>query len=100
PPSQLYTLSLHDALPIYDKHRDEDWRHKKTARARSEPKSRHTLSSFLKSLLRLTRDGRDALSDFHGPRLIRAGVPSWTSGFRVPDRKSTRLNSSHVSISY
>src|SRR5438067_7544396 len=75
--SELYTLSLHDALPIYRPrwdgvlrfsalfahHRGEEW------------------------------NGRVA-----GPR--QGGCVVHRLGRRLGDRKSTRLNSSHVSISY
>src|SRR5437773_8856280 len=60
-PTEIYTLSLHDALPIY------------------------------RQGLRLPRrPGRDRI---HGPPRRRAS-PS------LGDRKSTRLNSSHITISY
>src|SRR5207249_12142818 len=59
--TEIYTLSLHDALPI------------------SEPRG-------LRGNRRLPRRGRD-------PRGL-------SSPLRRRDRKSTRLNSSHVSISY
>src|SRR5437868_14896839 len=62
-PPEIYTLSLHDALPISTD------RHLVTPRP-------HRLRSLLRS-----------------PR--RRGERS-----RLRDRKSTRLNSSHVSISY
>src|SRR5436309_10609543 len=60
PPSGIYTLSLHDALPIFGRLGDRNG----SVRAR-----------------------------------IR-GQQSGLSGLRVRDRKSTRLNSSHVKISY
>src|SRR5690349_22352557 len=56
--TEIYTLSLHDALPIFCS-RDECW----IRAARSRP-------------------------------------VSWTRCSRTRDRKSTRLNSSHVEISY
>src|SRR3989442_1395914 len=61
--TEIYTLSLHDALPI------------------SGPPRRHHVGPGAEGpvLLRLVRQAR--------PRLLR-------------DRKSTRLNSSHVRISY
>src|SRR5690606_40278318 len=90
PPTDIYTLSLHDALPIYG----------------------------------LARTGRDfdeaaeALSDTYFvicPDTLGRGLSSWARDFRtdysyatfgrvaegiLADRKSTRLNSSHVKISY
>src|SRR5437870_13564112 len=63
----LYTLSLHDALPIYSF---------KNAAARSGTSSARFLSG-----------GRLIVTTFNLPPLRK-------------DRKSTRLNSSHVAISY
>src|SRR5438067_2769390 len=70
-PSDIYTLSLHDALPI--------------SRA-AAPRAASEVSSASRR-----RSGSGAV----GPG---GGVP-FRSSLRV-DRKSTRLNSSHVSISY
>src|SRR5690242_20997522 len=64
-PTEIYTLSLHDALPISLR-----------ARARGDP-----------ATCALQRSGNAA--------------PRRTPGGNSPtDRKSTRLNSSHMSISY
>src|SRR5437868_8050043 len=60
--TEIYTLSLHDALPI--------WRARGPGRAQR----------------------RDPLHAAAAARLLRQRAQ--------PDRKSTRLNSSHVSISY
>src|SRR5438477_6334187 len=70
PPTTIYTLSLHDALPIFS-----------------------TSASV----------GRDR--DSHAPILAAAGAgvngrEDRGVAVAVPDRKSTRLNSSHMSISY
>src|SRR5436309_10733557 len=59
-PTGLYTLSLHDALPIW-----------LAAESRRRP-----------------------------PQCLDVEVPDRGSGTSTPDRKSTRLNSSHVKISY
>src|SRR5207249_10496230 len=68
--TEIYTLSLHDALPIY---RIEDRGRQRGAAVPADTQS--------------------------GARLLAAGLP--TDRRRgVQDRKSTRLNSSHVSISY
>src|SRR5689334_20562707 len=64
PTTEIYTLSLHDALPI------------SRARWRDRPSRR-----------------------FSGPLLI-SGPPSRRHRAADEDRKSTRLNSSHSSISY
>src|SRR6266540_6609589 len=60
PPTEIYTLSLHDALPISDK---------KSRRPPSRSRARRACASA-------------------------------STGLPVPDRKSTRLNSSHITISY
>src|SRR5437667_877315 len=65
-PTEIYTLSLHDALPICP-----------STAAR--------------------RRGRCRWRD--GPCLCTVGSAE-RSGSRSPDRKSTRLNSSHITISY
>src|SRR5207249_12062528 len=67
--SEIYTLSLHDALPI----------------SRAGP-----------PLERLPRDGRHRVVRELQADLLEVEV----HGRRGGDRKSTRLNSSHVSISY
>src|SRR5438874_13307593 len=71
---EIYTLSLHDALPIY----------------------RHCRSSG--SGVRAQAPDRSAISAHHDYRESAAGVRF--SVIVVRDRKSTRLNSSHVEISY
>src|SRR5690606_41493741 len=72
-PTEIYTLSLHDALPILRRRT----MHPTRARSRSSRRS-------------ICRPARSA-------RRPRPGtVPRRSGG----DRKSTRLNSSHVKISY
>src|SRR5699024_12721326 len=80
----IYSLSLHDALPICDRAGCRD-------RCRPRP-SRHDRSA------RRSRSDRRA----RGERRWPLSVPSLSAAGVVPvgDRKSTRLNSSHVSISY
>src|SRR5207245_9594264 len=74
-PTELYTLSLHDALPI-------SLRHQQAARELRGP-----ADAAIGELRRRAR-----------------GFPQRISGLRarlaLADRKSTRLNSSHGSISY
>src|SRR3989454_8158972 len=65
--TEIYTLSLHDALPI----------------SKSQPSKRRRSGSWL--------DGRTPSS---------TGAPRPGAGPRRRDRKSTRLNSSHLVISY
>src|SRR3712207_8670299 len=80
--TEIYTLSLHDALPISGQARDED-----AAHAQAEGGQ------------------RDRLAD-EGPRRHRdAAAQGPDPDPRPPlgqdsDRKSTRLNSSHANISY
>src|SRR5690606_42069077 len=98
-PAALSTLSLHDALPIY-----------LTALASS--------AALLVSVGTLAAcGGGDSESDAEGLTTIRIGVAAPTAeqslpqvaqelgffeerGLRAEDRKSTRLNSSHVKSSY
>src|SRR5207249_9015837 len=79
PPPTIYTLSLHDALPIY---RMGPQNSQRDARQKSNLVRRLKA----KSILTPWRDIRQKL----------IGRQSLTN----VDRKSTRLNSSHVSISY
>src|SRR5207253_4588995 len=97
-PTEIYTLSLHDALPICHDNARWVWRcHIDT----SEPYQ--ATWAFLQPFLQ----GYDAavftLADFVPP-----GLPIGRVDIIQPaidpespkDRKSTRLNSSHVAISY
>src|SRR5690625_5876175 len=91
PPSSLYSLSLHDALPIFCFRRDYiDTRHK----IRSVELCRRTemIDVHLAGLMKLT-----------GSKMTGKGIGQSQSSSQtrtVGDRKSTRLNSSHVAISY
>src|SRR3712207_7326742 len=75
--TEIYTLSLHDALPISEADRPSDDRERGDRPARRD----------------LHRPGRRT-PRWH--RLDQRGVRR----HRRPDRKSTRLNSSHANISY
>src|SRR5205814_9276523 len=77
PPSAIYTLSLHDALPICDEQRPLY-----SVQRRTLPTVRHQRHSDLEQA-----HGREC------------GVGRPLAG-AVTDRKSTRLNSSHLGISY
>src|SRR5207249_12184560 len=88
PTPETYTLSLHDALPIYRESGGGPVR--RSGRARRRPRQRPARLPF--------RPGRPHV---HGRRRahlshVRAGA----GGAEDLDRKSTRLNSSHVSSSY
>src|SRR3712207_7699415 len=77
--TEIYTLSLHDALPIF--------------RSRSRPGVRDAAGNADR---RVERASSRARADRR---------PRWRRADRLPylstqDRKSTRLNSSHANISY
>src|SRR5689334_24286935 len=77
--TEIYTLSLHDALPI-------------SARRRAAPRCHRAAAAARRR--RGDPDGR-------GPRDGAAAAPADPPrAGRGQDRKSTRLNSSHSSISY
>src|SRR5256885_16978597 len=77
--TEIYTLSLHDALPI--------------SGARIYPRD--------KCRLLAARGGSDCLiQDCSGSQLRIAARESGGCCFDIRDRKSTRLNSSHLVISY
>src|SRR3712207_7614987 len=78
--TEIYTLSLHDALPILP------------------------LRLPLREDARVVRDARGgALADHAAAHRGRPAVPHGGQPHHLllrPDRKSTRLNSSHANISY
>src|SRR5438067_10653074 len=82
-PTEIYTLSLHDALPICSivvRHNDQ----------------------FVRDAGQYLRT-HSATKYFLSPRVTREMAmvePTLNNLTADPDRKSTRLNSSHVSISY
>src|SRR3712207_8558296 len=81
--TEIYTLSLHDALPIYDVAEDEQGdaaEHRSDDRAGDE--------RLLVGVLEV-RDAAEAGEDDGGD-----------DAAADEDRKSTRLNSSHANISY
>src|SRR3712207_8597133 len=73
--TEIYTLSLHDALPIFRRRHDP---RKEQGGRKDPPRPRQA------------RRGRLAAADLQPGRQGRSGR----------DRKSTRLNSSHANISY
>src|SRR5690606_41978678 len=81
PPTELYTLSLHDALPIC----------RKPAIARLHPPIRNVQGEGGAAS---ARRPPPAPVNLRAVRRVRRGAPEGR------DRKSTRLNSSHVKISY
>src|SRR5205814_9749222 len=90
-PADTYTLSLHDALPI-------------SGRTKS---SFRNLNTRVVELPAAAVDALASRSDVDFVSLDRSNIPfghlSFTTGadvIRRTDRKSTRLNSSHLGISY
>src|SRR3712207_7706969 len=77
--TEIYTLSLHDALPISDVLDRDAGPAIRTDRGR---------------LLLGREPAQPGTARHRGPRRRRGRLP------RFPDRKSTRLNSSHANISY
>src|SRR5699024_12556764 len=88
PPTSIYTLSLHDALPIF-----LQGGHRKLCRDRTvrRPGQRYV---FIYGFL-----ADDDAGSVHGT-VPRKPLQTLRHVDQVLDRKSTRLNSSHVSISY
>src|SRR3712207_7329907 len=72
--TEIYTLSLHDALPICQQHDADD----REGRLR----------------------GHGRLTDRADPVGVAVERLAAREDLEVPDRKSTRLNSSHANISY
>src|SRR5207249_12030617 len=81
----IYTLSLHDALPICDQQQTG-----------IQQRAQHTLDRQERRIEDRPRGTRLQQARDPGPR-ARPGPQDASS---EQDRKSTRLNSSHVSISY
>src|SRR5690348_18001849 len=57
-------------------------------------------TTLFRSTGRTVRAALNELFDFGRPRAVRLAVLADRGGRELPDRKSTRLNSSHPSISY
>src|SRR5690606_39455981 len=94
-PTHLYTLSLHDALPIYDRGRAPVHRRLQRhldAVPRREP--RHDEQAEALGVGQVELDGAGEPPVQLVPLLLGQADAA------VEDRKSTRLNSSHVKISY
>src|SRR5437660_8264055 len=83
----IYTLSLHDALPIY--------RELKTTKSTAE--KRKLVSSFERAFEML---GHPMMREFYGKSEDMYMFSKEIRHVMHRDRKSTRLNSSHVAISY
>src|SRR5439155_21294296 len=82
--TEIYTLSLHDALPIYEAERGEECGDEDRLVERVHDRA-------------AAADPREEDADDRGEDRDAAERERIE---RQPDRKSTRLNSSHVAISY
>src|SRR5689334_24713923 len=88
--TEIYTLSLHDALPIFQQRFVLDRPHPVADAV--GPQRAETVADLRRSaqFAPVRHGGEPGVpGDLEGPREVRG-----------PDRKSTRLNSSHSSISY
>src|SRR5690606_41904310 len=93
--TETYTLSLHDALPIFGQKRvdDESGRHlNRGVRLRDEEGGATLLRPLIQFRVHPPVQSVVLQHDLFD-------APAGILGFPV-DRKSTRLNSSHVKISY
>src|SRR5207302_10008630 len=84
-PTAIYTLSLHDALPIFA----------------------GDVEVVGKGVVLLRVAARGGAEEARVGQILHVGAPGQVGGFQLvddvrrrEDRKSTRLNSSHVKISY
>src|SRR5690625_5664435 len=83
-PTSISTLSLHDALPIFGDRQEFNY-----------------VTGLLGPFHIFRRDSRNALTtDIVGAHVRVEGQRGEDRGLCRGDRKSTRLNSSHVAISY
>src|SRR3712207_8550928 len=83
--TEIYTLSLHDALPILA---DEGLEFLKAEKVDHEIKVGLTEDELAR-----------AVGNYDG-LIVRSGAKVTARVLESPDRKSTRLNSSHANISY
>src|SRR5690606_41252603 len=96
-PTSIYPLSLHDALPIYDRTRQFVGQEINANHLRPVPEG-----STVTGTARPVHIGRSSQVwniEIRNERGQLVCVSRLTMA-AVPDRKSTRLNSSHVKISY
>src|SRR5205085_10560757 len=92
PHPDVYTLSLHDALPIYHRGRQEYWIRSWRGRLLYQA---DRLAALDQSFAEISQARFLPYRARGGRRCLNAGnVPTHA------DRKSTRLNSSHSQISY
>src|SRR5207249_10893087 len=90
-PTEIYTLSLHDALPILKK--------KSSAWAKDNFDRRFTWQEGYAAFT-VSPTATDSVRRYIATQEAHHRKHSFVDELRELDRKSTRLNSSHVSISY
>src|SRR5699024_12800172 len=90
-----YTPSLHDALPIWD--RPDRPRREPSVRGPVKLSLQCASASFVRASSPVTSPKRGAMLSACASRPPKPPAPTSPP---PTDRKSTRLNSSHVSISY
>src|SRR5947209_16717626 len=88
--TEIYTLSLHDALPIYSRKRADDDAGASADRRQTDHAAERAFDRLAAVGIRLAKNQRRGgeFGDLH------------SRAARALDRKSTRLNSSHANISY
>src|SRR5205814_3869048 len=94
----IYTLSLHDALPIYSATGGINY-----LDAAANLPSRQAIEAVCAELMSLMFPGfrGEALVDSADlPDITRSRIRNLRTRLKPEDRKSTRLNSSHLGISY
>src|SRR5207245_9648534 len=97
---QLHALSLHDALPICHESRRIDNQLRGRSGRQGDPGHSKFFLSLEDDLMRIFgTDKLDTMLQRLGLKENEAIVHSWINK-ALEDRKSTRLNSSHGSISY
>src|SRR5690606_41888452 len=92
----IFDLSLHDALPIYKSGSLLFWISSRRLHSPA-PKACRARSSYVKNNTRITAT---CCSTSPNQKPLRPPVPKGIRSCQNTDRKSTRLNSSHVKISY
>src|SRR5207253_10691216 len=97
-PADIYTLSLHDALPICHAHGERRERCCAGVRAGTLQGKPDSASAGLRVAKRNVALG--GVSEELAPADTRAAPRATPQPLTQRDRKSTRLNSSHVAISY
>src|SRR5690625_6089599 len=106
--TQTYTLSLHDALPIFEGRIKDFLKHRKRVHpGDTQAVGGFNLGQHLDQMFSFM-DGLQLLAIVVGALTLFSGVIAIASILLITvsertkelDRKSTRLNSSHVAISY